>query len=412
MEKRVVITGLGAITPIGNNVEETWNGIENKKCGIDKITLIDASTYKTKLAAEVKNFNPLEHFEPKQAKRLDRSSQFAMVAAREAFLDSKITKENTDLEKVGVFVSSGIGGLTTIQNQCEINIQKGHNRVSPMFIPMSIANMPSGNIAIDLNLKGESVSIVTACASSTHSIGEAYRTIKYGAEDVILAGGTESSICEVGIAGFENMKALSKSEDKNRASIPFDKQRDGFVMGEGAGVVILEEYESAKARGAKIYAEMVGYGETGDAHHMTAPASGERAGAVRAIKMALEEGGIDPTEVDYINAHGTSTPTNDKVETAAIKNVFGEHAYKLAVSSTKGATGHCLGGAGGIEAVFLALAIKEGVMPPTINYENPDPDCDLFYVPNVPVKKDIKVGLSNSLGFGGHNAVIAMRKVD
>lgn len=409
MEKRVVITGLGAITPIGNNVEETWNGIENKKCGIDKITLIDASTYKTKLAAEVKNFNPLEHFEPKQAKRLDRSSQFAMVAAREAFLDSKITKENTDLEKVGVFVSSGIGGLTTIQNQCEINIQKGHNRVSPMFIPMSIANMPSGNIAIDLNLKGESVSIVTACASSTHSIGEAYRTIKYGAEDVILAGGTESSICEVGIAGFENMKALSKSEDKNRASIPFDKQRDGFVMGEGAGVLILEELEHAKARGAKIYAEIVGYGETCDAYHITAPADGGE-GAARAFKMALKEGNISLDEVTYINAHGTSTPANDRNETAAIKSVFGDCAKNLMVSSTKGATGHGLGAAGGIEAVLIAKAISEGVVPPTINYDNPDADCDLNYVPNVAVEKEINVAMSSSLGFGGHNAVIAMRK--
>ena len=411
MEKRVVITGLGAITPIGNNVEETWNGIENKKCGIDKITLIDASTYKTKLAAEVKNFNPLEHFEPKQAKRLDRSSQFAMVAAREAFLDSKITKENTDLEKVGVFVSSGIGGLTTIQNQCEINIQKGHNRVSPMFIPMSIANMPAGNIAIDLNLKGESVSIVTACASSTHSIGEAYRTIKYGAEDVILAGGTESSICEVGIAGFENMKALSKSEDKNRASIPFDKQRDGFVMGEGAGVLILEEYESAKARGAKIYAEMVGYGETGDAYHMTAPEESGN-GAARAMQMAMEQGNVNPDEVDYINAHGTSTPLNDKIETRAIKTVFGDHAKELAISSTKGAVGHLLGGAGGVEAGFLALAIHEGVMPPTVNYDNPDPDCDLYYVPNKSEKKEIRYGLSNTLGFGGHNAVVAFKKYE
>ena len=309
MEKRVVITGLGAITPIGNNVEETWNGIENKKCGIDKITLIDASTYKTKLAAEVKNFNPLEHFEPKQAKRLDRSSQFAMVAAREAFLDSKITKENTDLEKVGVFVSSGIGGLTTIQNQCEINIQKGHNRVSPMFIPMSIANMPAGNIAIDLNLKGESVSIVTACASSTHSIGEAYRTIKYGAEDVILAGG--------------------------------------------------------------------------------------------------------PEDIDYINAHGTSTHLNDVCETMAIKKALGENvSKKVMVSSTKGNTGHLLGAAGAIEAIFSIKAIENKIVPPTINYKEKDEECDLDIVPNEIRKKDLKIVMSNSLGFGGHNGSVIFKEYE
>lgn len=412
MEKRVVITGLGAITPIGNNVEETWDGIENKKCGIDKITLIDASTYKTKLAAEVKNFNPLEHFEPKQAKRLDRSSQFAMVAAREAFLDSKITKENTDLEKVGVFVSSGIGGLTTIQNQCEINIQKGHNRVSPMFIPMSIANMPSGNIAIDLNLKGESVSIVTACASSTHSIGEAYRTIKYGAEDVILAGGTESSICEVGIAGFENMKALSKSEDKNRASIPFDKQRDGFVMGEGAGVIVLEELEHAKKRGAKIYAEIIGYGATSDAYHITSPEpTGD--GAARAIKRAIEDANIKPEDIDYINAHGTSTHLNDVCETMAIKKALGEDvSKKVMVSSTKGNTGHLLGAAGAIEAIFSIKAIENKIVPPTINYKEKDEECDLDIVPNEIRKKDLKIVMSNSLGFGGHNGSVIFKEYE
>ena len=411
MEKRVVITGLGAITPIGNNVEETWNGIENKKCGIDKITLIDASTYKTKLAAEVKNFNPLEHFEPKQAKRLDRSSQFAMVAAREAFLDSKITKENTDLEKVGVFVSSGIGGLTTIQNQCEINIQKGHNRVSPMFIPMSIANMPAGNIAIDLNLKGESVSIVTACASSTHSIGEAYRTIKYGAEDVILAGGTESSICEVGIAGFENMKALSSAIDITRASIPFDKERSGFVMGEGAGVLVLEELEHAQKRGAKIYAEIIGYGATSDAYHITSPApDGE--GAARAMTRAIEDAKIKPEDINYINAHGTSTHLNDSCETMAIKKALGEYSSKVMISSTKGNTGHLLGAAGGVEAIFCTKAIEQGKVPPTINYKEKDEECDLDIVPNEVRNEKINIAMSNSLGFGGHNASIILKKYE
>ena len=272
MERRVVITGLGAITPIGNNVEETWNGIKEKKCGIDKISLFDNTGYKTKLDAEVKDFDQAKYFDVKQAKRLDKSSQFAIIAAREAFTDSGITKDNTDFEKVGVFVSSGIGGLTTIQEQCEIKVNKGNNRVSPMFIPMSIANMPAGNIAIDLGVKGESISIVTACASSTHAIGEAYRTIKYGFEDVILAGGAEASICEIGIAGFENMKALSHAEDKNRASIPFDKERSGFVMGEGAGILVLEDLDHAIKRNAKIYAEVIGYGATSDAYHITSPA--------------------------------------------------------------------------------------------------------------------------------------------
>lgn len=274
MERRVVITGLGAITPIGNDVEETWNGIKEKKCGIDKITLFESNGYKTSLDAEVKDFDPAKYFDVKQAKRLDRSSQFALVAAREAFADSGITDENTDFERVGVFVSSGIGGLRTIQEQCEVNCQKGNNRVSPMFIPMAIANMPAGNIAIDLGVKGESISIVTACASSTHAIGEAYRTIKYGFEDVILAGGAEGSICPIGIAGFENMKALSNAEDKNRASIPFDKERSGFVMGEGAGVLVLEDLDHALKRNAKIYAEVAGYGATSDAYHITSPAPG------------------------------------------------------------------------------------------------------------------------------------------
>ncbi len=274
MERRVVITGLGAITPIGNNVEETWSGIKEKKCGIDKISLFDNTGYKTKLDAEVKDFDPAKYFDVKQAKRLDRSSQFALIAAREAFEDSGITAQNTDLEKVGVFVSSGIGGLTTIQEQCEVKVNKGNSRVSPMFIPMAIANMPAGNIAIDLGVKGESISIVTACASSTHAIGEAYRTIKCGYEDVILAGGAEASICEIGIAGFENMKALSNTEDKNRASIPFDKERSGFVMGEGAGILVLEDLEHAIKRNAKIYAEVVGYGATSDAYHITSPAPG------------------------------------------------------------------------------------------------------------------------------------------
>ena len=410
MEKRVVITGLGAITPIGNSVEETWEGIKNKKCGIDKISLFDASDYKTSLAAEVKNYDPSEYFEVKQVKRLDRSSQLAIIAAKEAFRDSGITKENANFERIGVFVSSGIAGLTTIQEQCEVNFVKGHNRVSPMFIPMSIANMPAGNIAIELGTKGESISIVTACASSTHAIGEAYKTIKYGTEDIILAGGTEASICGVGIAGFENMKALSSATDKNRASIPFDKERNGFVMGEGAGVLVLEELEHAKKRGAKIYAEVIGYGATSDAYHITSPAPGGEGGA-RAMKRAIEDAGIKPEEIDYINAHGTSTHLNDSLETMAIKMALGEEISKnVMVSSTKGNTGHLLGAAGAVEAIICTKSIENSMVPPTINYKEKDEECDLDIVPNEPRKADLKIVMSNSLGFGGQNATIILKK--
>lgn len=409
MERRVVITGLGAITPIGKNTEETWNGIKEKKCGIDKISLFDATGYKTSLDAEVKGYDSAQYFDVKQAKRLDRSSQFALVAAREAFQDSGITEENTDLERVGVFVSTGIGGLKTIQEQCETNYVKGHNRVSPMFIPMSIANMPAGNIAIDLGLKGESISIVTACASSTNAIGEAYKTIKYGSEDVILAGGTEASICEVGIAGFENMKALSQATDKNRASIPFDKERSGFVMGEGAGILVLEELEHAIQRGAKIYAEVVGYGATSDAYHITSPAP-EGEGGARAMKRAIEDANMKPEDINYINAHGTSTHLNDSCETMAIKTALGEASKKVMVSSTKGNIGHLLGAAGAVEAIICTKAIQDQVVPPTINYKEKDEECDLDIVPNEVRNLPVNVVMSNSLGFGGHNASIVLKR--
>ena len=409
MGKRVVITGLGAITPIGKNTEETWKGIQEKKCGIDKITLFDATGYKTSLDAEVKDFNPLDYLEPKQAKRLDRSSQFALVAAREAFQDSGINEENTDLQRVGVFVSSGIGGLKTIQEQCEINHVKGNNRVSPMFIPMAIANMPAGNIAIDLGLKGESISIVTACASSTHAIGEAYKTIKYGSEDVVLAGGTEASICGIGIAGFENMKALSQATDPNRASIPFDKERNGFVMGEGAGILVLEELEHAIQRNAKIYAEVVGYGATSDAYHITSPAP-EGEGGARAMKRAIEDANLKPEEIDYINAHGTSTHLNDSCETMAIKSALGEASKKVMVSSTKGNIGHLLGAAGAVEAIICAKTIEDQMVPPTINYQEKDEECDLDVVPNEMRNVPVNVVMSNSLGFGGHNASVILKK--
>lgn len=409
MEKRVVITGLGAITPIGKNKEETWNSIKEKKCGIDKITLFDTTNFKTTLAAEVKEYDPSKYFETKQAKRLDRSSQFAIIAAREAFQDSGITKENTDFERVGVFVSSGIGGFNTIQEQCQIHTIKGNNRVSPMFIPMAIANMPAGNVAIDLGLKGESISIVTACASSTHAIGEAYKTIKYGSEDVILAGGTESSICSVGIAGFENMKALSTVTNKNRASIPFDKERSGFVMGEGAGVLVLEELEHAIKREAKIYAEVIGYGATSDSYHITSPAPGGEGGA-RAMKRAMEDAKVKPEEIDYINAHGTSTHLNDSYETMAIKSALGEASKTVMVSSTKGNMGHLLGAAGSVEAILCSKAIEEQMVPPTIHYQEKDEECDLDIVPNEVRKAKLEVVMSNSLGFGGHNATIILKK--
>lgn len=410
MERRVVITGLGAISPIGNTVEENWESIKNKKCGIDKISLFDTTSFKTSLAGEVKNYNALEHFEAKQAKRLDRCSQFAIIGAREALKDSGISEDNTDFNRVGIFVSSGIGGLITIQEQSTIRCEKGNKRVSPMFIPMAISNMPAGNISIDLGLKGESISIVTACASSTHAIGEAYKTIKYGSEDAIIAGGTEAAICELGIAGFENMKALSSSEDKTRASIPFDKERNGFVMGEGAAMVVLEEYEHAKKRNAKIYAEVIGFGATTDAYHITSP-DPEGNGGANAMKRAIEDANIKPEEIDYINAHGTSTHLNDTTETMAIKKAFGEASKKVKVSSTKGNTGHLLGAAGAIEAIFSVKAIEEQIIPPTINYKVKDEECDLDITPNEIVKTKVETVMSNSLGFGGHNASIILRKI-
>lgn len=411
MEKRVVITGLGAITPIGKNVEEMWKGIENKKCGIDNITLFDTENFKTKLAAEVKEYNPLDYFEPKQAKRFDRSSQFAIIAAREAVKDSGITAENTDYDRVGVFVSSGIGGLKTMQEQCEVNAIKGNKRVSPMFIPMTIANMPAGNVSIEFGFKGESISIVTACASSTHAIGEAYKTIKQGYEDVVIVGGTEAAICGIGIAGFENMKALCTSSDKNRASIPFDKERSGFVMGEGAGIIVLEELEHAQKRGAKIYGELIGFGSTTDAYHITSPCPDGECGA-KAMTRAIQDSGIKAEDIDYINAHGTSTHLNDLTETMAIKTALGEASKKTMVSSTKGNIGHLLGAAGGVEAVICTKALEKQLVPPTINYKEKDEECDLDIVPNEPRKAKLNVVMSNSLGFGGHNACIIMKKYE
>ncbi len=411
MEKRVVITGLGAITPIGNNVEEFWKGIKEGKCGIDKITAFDTSNFKVKLAAEIKGYNPEDYFERREAKRLDKFSQYAMIAAREAWKDSNLDKEKENMERVGIILGSGIGGVETIENENQKCVEKGPDRVSPMYIPMAISNMATGNVAIDIGAKGESVAMVTACATGTHCIGESYRMIKHGYQDIIIAGGTEASITPLSVAGFTNIKALSKSEDKSRASIPFDKERNGFVMGEGAGIIVLEEYEHAKKRGAKIYAEIVGYGATSDAYHITSPAPNGEGGA-RAMKLAMEEANVKPEEITYINAHGTSTHLNDSCETQAIKTALGEEASKkVMVSSTKGHTGHLLGAAGGIEAIVCSKAIQEGFIPATINYKVPDEECDLDIVPNKGRNQEIKYAMSNSLGFGGHNSSILLKKI-
>ncbi len=412
MERRVVITGLGAITPLGNNVEEFWKGIKEGKCGIDQITKFDASDFKVKLAAEVKGYNPEDYFDRREAKRLDLFSQYAMVASREAWKDSGLDKEIENMEKVGVVVGSGIGGIQTIETENRKCNEKGPDRVSPMYIPMGILNMATGNVAIDIGAKGESMAMVTACASGTHCIGESFRMIKHGYQDVVLAGGTEAGITPLSIAGFTNIKALTKAEDKNRASIPFDKERSGFVMAEGAGVVVLEEYEHAKARGAKIYAEIVGYGATSDAYHITSPAPGGEGGA-RAMKLAMEEANVKPEEITYINAHGTSTHLNDSCETQAIKTALGEeNARKVMVSSTKGHTGHLLGAAGAVEAIICSKAIEEGFVPATINYKVPDEECDLDVVPNEGRKAEIKYAISNSLGFGGHNSSLLFKMSD
>ena len=407
--KRVVITGVGLITPLGTGKDKTWKRLLDGECGIDKITAFDSTEYPVHIAGEVNDFNPEDYIEKKELKKIGRFSQFAIAASIEALKDAKfeITTENAD--RVGVIIGSGIGGLEIIEQEIGKLVEKGPKKVSPFYIPAAISNMAAGNASIYLGAKGPNKSIVTACASGTNSIGDAFQTILLGKADVILAGGTEGTVTPSGIAGFGNLKALSTNPDPKKASRPFTADRDGFVLGEGAGILVLEELEHAKKRGAKIYAEVVGYGETGDAYHMTAPSDGGE-GAARAIKMALEQGNVKLEEVGYINAHGTSTPANDKNETKAIKAAFGDHAYKLAVSSTKGATGHLLGGAGGVEAGFLALAIDEGILPPTINQDNPDPECDLYYVPNKSEKREIEVGLSNSLGFGGHNAVLAFRK--
>ena len=409
MKKRVVITGMGAVSPIGNDIETFWESIKETKPGIDFITGFDASEIKVSVAGEVKGFDPVQYIDKKEAKRMDRYTQFAIAASKQAFEDSGLEEAEYNPERMGVIVGSGIGGLGTIEEQAGKLQSRGPKRISPFFIPMSIVNMASGNVAIALGAKGLCNTVVTACASGTNAVGEAFRNLQYGYADIIVAGGTEAAVTLLGVAGFEAMTALSTKDDPSRASIPFDVERDGFVMAEGSGMMVLETLEHAKARNAKIYGEIVGYGFTCDAHHITAPAPGGEGGA-RAMKLAIEDAGINPSDVSYINAHGTSTPYNDKFETQAIKTAFGEAARDIPVSSTKSMTGHMLGAAGAIEAIVCAKALQEGFVPATAGLVKPDPECDLDYVPGKGRQHELSYALSNSLGFGGHNASIILKK--
>ena len=410
-KRRVVVTGVGTINPIGHNVEETWKSIEEGKCGIAPISLFDTKDMKVTLAGEVKDFDVTKYIDKKEAKKMDRFIQMGMIAAKEAMIDSELDINNIDSHRFGVIVSSGIGGLGSIEKNYQTGEKRGFDRVSPFFIPMTISNLAAGHIAIAYHAQGLCTCPVTACAGGTNAIGDAFRNIRDGYQDVMIAGGCEASVTPLGIGGFTSMKALSDATDPNRASIPFDKERNGFVMGEGAGILILEELEHALKRGAHIYGEMTGYGVSCDAHHITAPLPNGEGGAY-AMQNALDDAGISYDVIDYINAHGTSTHLNDLCETEAIKSVFKEHAYELAVSSTKGHTGHCLGAAGGIEAVLSVLALKHGFIPPTLNYQVKDEECDLNVVPNIGVKKDLHYVMSNSLGFGGHNASIIFKEYD
>lgn len=408
--RRVVITGLGAVTPLGNNVNEFWDGLKTGKNGIGPLTKFDGTPINVHVAGEVKDFKAKDRMDGKLAKRMDVFSQYGVVAALEAMEDSKLDVDSIDASRLGVMVGSGIGGLNAMQNQIIKMHEKGLDRVAPFFVPMAIGNMVAGNISIATGAKGPNLSIVTACASGNNSIGEAFRNIKHGYADYMLAGGAEASINEIGMSGFAALTALSNAEDPDRASMPFDKDRQGFVMGEGAAVLLLESLESAQERGAKIYAEIVGYGATGDSYHMTAPTpTGE--GAANAMIHAMKEANIEPAQVGYINAHGTSTPANDSSETVALKRALGEEAaYNVPISSTKGSTGHLLGGAGAIEAVACIKALQEGILPPTIGLETADEDCDLDYIPKEARHKEIMYALNNSLGFGGHNAVTCFKK--
>ena len=410
MEKRrVVITGVGSVNPLGHNVSDTWQAVRDGVCGIAPITLYDAAAQKVHLAAEVKEWDPTAVLDKKEVRHMSRFTQFAMVSAKEAMADSGLDLEHVDRTRCGVIVSSGIGGIAMTETEQMRCSEKGFDRASPFYIPSAIANMGAGLIAIAFGFQGMCTCPVTACAGGTNAVGDAFRHIRDGYAEVMLCGGAEAVVTPLSIGGFTSMRALHVGDDPSRASIPFDAQRSGFVMGEGAGILVLEEYEHAMARGAKVYAEVVGYGATCDAYHMTAPAPNGEGGA-RAMAQALCDGGVSPEQVGYINAHGTSTCLNDSGETAAIKTVFGDHAYKLAVSSTKSMTGHMLGAAGAVEAIFTALALKDGYLPATINYREPDPACDLDYVPNAGREAEVGYALSNSLGFGGHNACVLFKK--
>ena len=411
MKNRVVITGLGAVTPIGIGKEKFFEGLKEGKNGIVKISQFDVTEYTAQIAGEVLDFNAEDFIDKKEAKRMDRYTHFAVAAAKLALADSKLNLDEVDREKIGVFVGSGIGGMKTLHLQYEKLFDKGPSRISPFFIPMMIANMASGQIAIEFKIHGPTECAVTACASGTNSIGDAFIAVQRGEANIMFAGGTEAAISQAGVAGFAAMKALctDHNDDPAHASRPFDKNRSGFVMGEGAGIVMLENLEHAKKRGAKIYAEVIGYGRNNDAYHITTPAPGGEYQA-KCMQLAIDDAGIKPEEVDYINAHGTSTHFNDKGETEAIKKVFGEHAYKIAVSSTKSMTGHMLGAAGGVEAIATVFAIDEGILPPTINYETPDEGLDLDYVPNKSREKEVNIAMSNSFGFGGHNACLVFKK--
>lgn len=410
MEKRrVVVTGLGAVTPLGNDLDTTWNNAINGVSGVGELTRVDSSLFPAKVAAELKDFNPEDYMDKKEARRMDRFTQYALAASFMAVKDADLKITDDIAPRVGVWIGSGIGGMETHEQQHETFLNKGARRVSPFYVPMMIPDMAAGQVSIAIGAKGINSCTVTACASGANSIGDAFKVIQRGDADYMVTGGTEAPLTNMAFAGFSSAKALSFNPDPKSASRPFDKNRDGFVMGEGAGIIILESLESALARGAKIYAEIVGYGSTGDAYHITAPAPGGE-GGVRAMRQALQDAGLQPEDIDYMNAHGTSTDYNDKFETMAIKEVFGDYAQKLAVSSTKSMTGHLLGAAGGVEAIFSVKAISDSIIPPTINYETPDPECDLDYVPNNARKQKVRAVLSNSLGFGGHNATLIFKE--
>ena len=409
MKNRVVVTGMGAVTPIGNDVESFWSGLKNKTVGIGPITYFDTAEYKAKLAAEVKDFDPKLYMDPKAAKRMEKFSQFAVAAAKQALDDSGIDMSQEDPYRVGVAVGSGIGSLQAIEREYKKLLDKGPGRVNPLLVPLMISNMAAGNVSIQFGLKGKCINVVTACATGTHSIGEAFRSIQYGEADVMVAGGTEASITPIGVAGFTALTALNTTEDPLRASIPFDKERNGFVMGEGAGVVVLESLEHALKRGAKIYAELGGYGATCDAFHITSPAE-DGSGAARAMIEAIKDAGLEPKDVDYINAHGTGTHHNDLFETKAIKSALGDHAYDVKISSTKSMVGHLLGAAGGVEFIACVKSIEDGFVHATAGLEVPDEECDLDYTGGEGVSADVNCAISNSLGFGGHNATLLVKK--